>query len=99
MTGPTKAVADWIIGRRDQTVYFRKHPDGDIIAIFPQTKVGHMKYGAYRDAVLSYMRVGGFDAANEAILLQSTRPATPAEYAGLAYELRRLGYYLQITYR
>jgi hypothetical protein len=97
MSSPTKAVSDWIIGRRDQEVYFRKFPDGDIIAIFPKTKVGHVRYGAVWDSVLSYLHSSGHDAANETIVIQQTVPAKPMEYASLVRELRKLGYDLRIT--
>jgi hypothetical protein len=63
-------------------VIFRKFPDGDVIALFPEL-CGTYKY--YQDC-LSYMHVGQHGAASLDIV-QSTKLATPVEYQMLYYEL------------
>ena len=63
-------------------VVFRKFPDGDVIALFPELA------GTYRYAqdCLSYMHVGQHGSAS-VDLVYSTKLATESEYSDLYNEL------------
>lgn len=66
-----------------QRVIFRKFKDeGDIIAFFPDQRNGQY--------VMSYQHIG--QHGDGVYPNSSTVPATPAEYASLLSELRRIGY-------
>lgn len=70
-------------------VHFRKHADGDVVAVFPTEewdKQGH---------AMSYAHIGQHDAADRAIITE-WEPATTEESKPLADELRGLGYILNI---
>jgi hypothetical protein len=68
-----------------EAVLFRKFPEGDLIALFPNDVV--TDFGD----VNSYQRIGQHGAANPE-LIQDLVPATPAEYAALLKELIQIGY-------
>lgn len=78
-------------------VVFRKFKDGQILALFPRIPADLQGYKCE-----SYMHVGQHGAADPSVV-SITKPTTPAEYAGLAKELRSIGYRLEIgqkcTYR
>ncbi len=73
-------------------VVFRKWPDGDILALFPNLNEG-------RDQCGSYMRIGQHGGANYSLCIAATKPATPEEYESLASELTSIGYDLKIQQR
>lgn len=68
-------------------VTFRKFPDGDIIALFPEMKTGKK--------ISSYMHVGQHSEASPE-LLQDLEAATPEEYKDLEIELECIGYNLEV---
>lgn len=72
-------------------VIFRKFPDGDIIAFFPELP-------ANRGKMLSYMRVGQHGEADSNYAAY-TKPATPEEFAALEKELRGIYEVLDIRKR
>ena len=65
-------------------VIFRKFPEGDVIALFPDQAEG-------RGRINSYQHVGQHGAADYA-LLKELRVAKPAEYRSLLQELKNIGY-------
>lgn len=66
---------------------FRKYPDGQIIALFPD-----IPWSGRRGEVTSYMHLGQHGAADYSHVVATTKPATEKEYAGLLDELRLTGY-------
>ena len=70
-------------------VVFRKWRTGDkgIIALFPD-EPGSPGF------CMSYEHIGQHGSADYTGVIQQTTPATPAEYAALARELRGCGYIL-----
>ena len=70
----------------DKTIY-RKYPDGEIIALFPQitANIGGCN-------CCSYMHIGQHGAATPDIVVSRTKLATPDEYAELHVELEQIGY-------
>ncbi len=75
--------------REKTEVIFRKYPDGEIIALFPDI-TGSPGF------IESYLHVGQHGSANYNIVMRQTKPAKPAEYAELKEELEGLGYYLDV---
>ena len=76
-------------------VVFRVWPvkdGGDVIALFPTLPEGFGR-------VTSYQHIGQHGAADYGLVVWSTRPATPEEYAPLERELRSIGYFLTIRKR
>ena len=71
-------------------VAFRKFPEGDVIAIFPDHLYG-MPHGYY----LSYMHVGQHGDASPD-LLKELEEATEQEYLDLKKELESIGYNLEV---
>ena len=70
-------------------VIFRKFPEGDVIALFPEQDQG-------RGLITSYMKIGQHgDAAKS--LITELEPASKEEYAELAAELGRIGYDISIN--
>jgi hypothetical protein len=68
------------------TVIFRTYPDGDVIALAPDTIAnasGHC---------VSYQHIGQHSAADYRHVLATTRPATEPEIAPLLAELTAIGY-------
>ena len=66
-------------------VVFRKFPEGDILALFPELSEG----GA---AVESYQHIGQHGGADYVFCIRRTVPANPEEYQALAAELEDIGY-------
>jgi len=75
-------------------VIFRKFPDGDVIAIFPQIAADSNRYHC-----LSYMRVGQHSACDPLGVVRKTKPATRREVEPLEMELASIGYSLEIIER
>jgi hypothetical protein len=69
-------------------VHFRVFPDGDVIALFPNDRVG-------RGQINSYQRLGQHGGASPA-LIEELRKASRAEYAPLLAELKNIGYCLRV---
>jgi hypothetical protein len=69
-------------------VIFRKFPDGEVIALFPEMPESYL--------IMSYMHVGQHGTASKGIV-QSTKLASPEEYNDLFNELSGLGYNLEIV--
>ena len=65
-------------------VIFRKFPEGDVIALFPEQDQG-------RGLITSYMEIGQHGDASKS-LITDLEPASKEEYAKLAAELERIGY-------
>lgn len=74
-------------------VIFRRFNDGDIIALFP-CETGDSSPRTCE----SYMHVGQHGSADPS-LIESTKPATPTEYAMLKSELEYLDYNLKVIKR
>ena len=68
-------------------VIFRKWPDGDIIALFPQIAGNVSGY-----LCESYMHNGQYGAANPVCIVRATKPAKPTECIKLKKELRQIDY-------
>jgi len=64
---------------------FSKKEGGQILALFPYDTEG--RYGQCN----SYMHIGQHGTADYSGMMQSTKPATPAEYADLKAELENYG--------
>lgn len=67
-------------------VIFKKFPEGDVIALFPDLPGTN---NPYKDC-LSYMRVGQHGSAS--LKLSGLKPAKPSEYQDLLDELISIGY-------
>lgn len=78
--------SDWPPGE-EARVIFRKWPEGEILAIFPDMEEGP---GVYN----SYMHVGQHGAASRSVIWH-TKPAKLEEYRALAHELEMRGYKLK----
>jgi hypothetical protein len=76
------------LAQKPTIVIFRKYNDGDIIAIFPEVP------GAAPYLCMSYMHVGQHGDCDVAALIDSTKKATPEEFAALKTELESIGYVL-----
>ncbi len=75
-------------------VVFRVYKKGgDVLALFP-----YMKWDT-RGNCGSYQRIGQHGGAHYGHNIRATRPASPADYAPLARELRGMGYRLRIITR
>jgi len=70
----------------EKTIY-RKWPNGEIIALFPQ--IASDEFGYYCE---SYIHVGQHGRAYPRLVVRQTKLATPSEYKDLDDELRGLGY-------
>lgn len=68
-------------------VVFRRYPDGQIIALFPD-----IPWNGLRGEVTSYMHLGQHGAANYNRVVATTRPVRGNEYRDLLAELARVGY-------
>lgn len=73
---------------------FRRYPDGSIVALFPRDN-------GTNDArtCSSYMHVGQHGSAEPFHVMQTTKPATAAEYANLLAELQSIGYRVKVAAR
>ena len=65
---------------------FRKYPDGQIIALFPDIPWSE------DGSVTSYMHVGQHGAAYYKQVIDSTTPASEEDYSALLAELETIGY-------
>ena len=74
-------------------VIFRKFPEGDIIALFPEIP-GSMN----PIECLCYQHIGQHGSANT-LLIYDTKPATAEEFQSLYNEISNIGYDLQICKR
>jgi len=72
-------------------VIFKKFPEGDVIALFPELAGDNNPY----KTCLSYCHLGQHGAAS--VELSSLKAATPYQYASLKVELEQLGYDLLIV--
>lgn len=68
-------------------VVFRRYPDGQVIALFPDTP-----WSGQRGEVTSYMHLGQHGAADYAGVIAATRQAREDEYGNLLSELQATGY-------
>lgn len=68
-------------------VVFRRYPDGQVIALFPD-----IPWSGRRGEITSYMHVGQHGAADYAGVIAMTRPAHEKEYRNPLSELRAIGY-------
>lgn len=68
-------------------IIFRKWPNGDIIALFPQISASIYGYSCN-----SYEHISQHGAANYSLVVSKTTLAMPAEYAELLAELEQIGY-------
>ncbi|MCK5236221.1 MAG: hypothetical protein KAR06_04470 [Deltaproteobacteria bacterium] len=84
-----KWVADVIVTK----VIFRKYPEGDVIALFPDN--------SYRRNYMTecYQHIGQHGEGDYRGVVASTKPATPEEYADLKAELESIGYDLDVRKR
>jgi len=67
---------------------------GGVLALFPT-----LPADARGTLCSSYATVGQHGAADYALCVQATRPATPDEYGPLVAELERIGYALRVVKR
>lgn len=65
---------------------------GDVTAVFPDLPCP-------RNTLTCYAHIGQHSACSRAWIRESTRPATPQEYAPLKRELESLGYELRVIGR
>ncbi len=74
-------------------VIFRKFPDGEVIAIFPEESYDDI----HSDLCMSYMQVGQHGACSKAIIHELSQPITSeSEYIDLYKELESIGYELEV---
>jgi len=66
---------------------FRKFPEGDVIALFPEQDQG-------RGLIGSYMTIGQHSDAAKSLITE-LEPAYKEDYAKLAAELTRIGYVVE----
>jgi hypothetical protein len=71
-----------------EKVVFRKFEDGEVIALFPETRTSRW--------IGSYMHIGQHGDATPDLLTE-LEPATEEEYKSLADGLKSIGYNLEIT--
>ncbi len=76
-----------VMDKEKTKTVFRIHPDGDVIALFPQIAASVEGYPCQ-----SYMHVGQHGAARINCVILQTRLAKPAEFNPLLKELKQLGY-------
>lgn len=74
-------------------VIFRKYPDGELVALFPE-----LPATPDPSFCLSYSRIGQHSTATPD-LVRTTKRATESEAASLKTELERIGYTLRVLKR
>jgi len=74
------------------SVVFRRWPNGDVLALFPEIDEG-------RGLCSSYEHVGQHGGADYLWCVRSTSLATPSDYAPLKSELESIGYRLRVVRR
>ena len=67
--------------------------DGEVVAIMPQIP------GTNAHDCTCYAHVGQHGACDPVLAVQRSRPATAAEYRGLARELEHIGYRVRVIKR
>lgn len=72
-------------------VVFRRYPDGQIIALFPEEPGDQAPY-----TCSSYMHVGQHSSADPQGVVSQTTLAEPRQYGRLKAELEGLGYDLDV---
>lgn len=87
-------VKDSESGLCEVKVMFRYEKDGGVYALMPEI-CGTYKVGTCQ----CYQHVGQHSSADLQYCIAKSRPATPAEYAGLLAELLRLGYAVTVIQR
>lgn len=70
-------------------VVFRKFPEGDVIALFPDYPYSP------QGGIWSYQHIGQHGEASPS-LIEEFQPASPEEYADLLEELQSIGYNLKV---
>lgn len=78
---------DWTPPSREVKVIFRKWPDGEIVALFPE-----LPYDREGWSCFSYAQIGGHGGANCSRVMRHTKAATPEEYQSILRELGWVGY-------
>lgn len=78
---------DWTPPSREEKVIFRKWPDGQVDALFPE-----IPYDDRGWSCVVYSRLGQHGGANCSIVIDRTAPAKPDEYQSLLEELGKIGY-------
>jgi hypothetical protein len=73
-------------------VIFRVYPNGDVLAIMPDTN-------DHWDQVSCYQHMGQHGHGVYSVMMSTTRPATPEEYAPLLRELESIGYRVDVRKR
>lgn len=81
--------------RKETTrIVFRRFPDGEIIALFPDESWNKFDY-----TTASYMHVGQHGGADYRHVVTHTRPAAEPQYRDLLAELQRIGYHPRVIQR
>ena len=75
-------------------VVFRIYPQGDVLALFPT--FNHSAQAANYGKCVCYQHLGQHGEADYPGCIDSTKPATPDQYADLKRELEGLGYVLKV---
>lgn len=78
---------DWTPGTREEKVIFRKWPDGQVDALFPEIPADSRGW-----TCTVYSRIGQHSGANCGVVIENTVPAMPEEYKSLLHELGNVGY-------
>lgn len=77
----------------NERVIFRKFPEGDVIALFPDISAD-----VENTLMVSYQHIGQHGGSSER-LVNSTTLATEEEYKDLKKELELIGYKLRVVKR
>lgn len=75
-------------------VLFRKYPEGDILAIFPEIPGDYTGYEC-----MVYQHLGQHGSGDCQGMMQATKPAKPSEYKALKRELESIGYIVEVRER
>ena len=75
-------------------VIFRKYPEGDILAIFPE-----IPSDAWGYECTVYQHLGQHGGGDCRGMMLATKPAKPSEYKALKKELEQIGYVLEVRER
>lgn len=78
---------EWTPSSREVKVLFRKYPEGDVVAIFPELPADNLGWSC-----MTYQHVGQHGGGVCSGIVENTRPATRADYEALLRELGRIGY-------
>jgi hypothetical protein len=80
--------------REKTIVIFRKDPDGEIFALFPEEPSDNC--GNYCSC---YQHLGGHGGADYHKCINASTPATPREFESLSQLLHNMGYFLTVYSR